>query len=208
MSETKITRFAILEDDPVMAAGIQAVLSGIANSEIAFKAKSQEELEIHLQINSIDILFMDVIIHGSTGLDAFYFMEKHYPTIKRIVFSSVTSLTIVKALYHTGIYSFIHKNSESLEILRAVVHAMNDLKYVQEEHKPFIKSPEVHSLKISDREKEILSQIIKGRNSKDIATTLCLTVSTVEFHRRNLLNKFEVQNVAELVRVATQFGVY
>ena len=53
-------------------------------------------------------------------------------------------------------------------------------------------------------EKQILNLIAAGKTSTMIAEELLISPLTIETHRRNLLQKFDVKNVAELIMVATR----
>jgi DNA-binding CsgD family transcriptional regulator len=61
--------------------------------------------------------------------------------------------------------------------------------------------------KLTRREKEILAQIAEGKTTSQIAETLFLSHLTVETHRRNIMQKYEVNNVAALIRMAMEQGM-
>ncbi len=60
---------------------------------------------------------------------------------------------------------------------------------------------------LTRREKEILRLIADGKTSQQIAAVLFLSVFTIETHRRNIFQKLQVKNVAELVKVAAGNGL-
>jgi DNA-binding NarL/FixJ family response regulator len=64
----------------------------------------------------------------------------------------------------------------------------------------------LHELKFTRREKEILELIAKGQTTKSIANTLCISEKTVETHRSNLLAKFDVKNMVSLLKLALEYG--
>lgn len=61
--------------------------------------------------------------------------------------------------------------------------------------------------RLTKREKEILKMIAEGKTSTDIGSQLFVSPVTVETHRRNLMQKLEVKNVAALIKVAMENGL-
>ncbi len=65
----------------------------------------------------------------------------------------------------------------------------------------------ISSLPLSSREIEILGLVAKGMRSKDIANQLFISINTVNNHRKNLLEKMEVSNSSEAVKLAAKLGI-
>ncbi|WP_258862043.1 response regulator transcription factor [Sphingobacterium spiritivorum] len=63
------------------------------------------------------------------------------------------------------------------------------------------------SLKITRREKEILQEAAKGLTSTEIADVLFISTHTVESHRKNLIEKFKVKNIASVIGLALEYGL-
>jgi DNA-binding NarL/FixJ family response regulator len=61
--------------------------------------------------------------------------------------------------------------------------------------------------RLSRREKEIAAQVIRGKSSQEIATSLCISLKTVETHRAHINRKLGVHSTAEIIRLAAQMGL-
>ena len=64
-----------------------------------------------------------------------------------------------------------------------------------------------HHLELTGRQRQILQLIAEGKQNKEIATILFVSVRTVEFHRARLMTKLGARNVAELTRLALHEGL-
>lgn len=61
--------------------------------------------------------------------------------------------------------------------------------------------------KLTRREKEILMEAIKGSTTVQIAETLFISHHTVESHRKNLIEKFEVKSITSVIKLALEYGI-
>lgn len=61
--------------------------------------------------------------------------------------------------------------------------------------------------KLTRREKEILMEAVKGSTTVQIAETLFISHHTVESHRKNLIEKFEVKSIASVIKLALEYGI-
>jgi DNA-binding NarL/FixJ family response regulator len=72
----------------------------------------------------------------------------------------------------------------------------------------FLKGDKRLSLSIlTDREKEVLGFIAEGKTVKEIASRLSLSPKTIEAHRKNIMDKLEINNIPELVKYALREGL-
>jgi DNA-binding NarL/FixJ family response regulator len=60
---------------------------------------------------------------------------------------------------------------------------------------------------LSDREREVLQLVAEGKSNKEVAQVLCVAVSTVESHRKHIMDKLDLHNTAEIVRFAVRKGM-
>jgi DNA-binding NarL/FixJ family response regulator len=109
-----------------------------------------------------------------------------------------------------GASGYMLKNASIDELVHCIMDAVNGNIVFSNAIKEIIKTPgEVppEPILLTVREREILQLIASGITTKRIAEQLFLSKFTVENHRKNLLQKFKVRNVAELIRIASQQGL-
>jgi DNA-binding NarL/FixJ family response regulator len=105
------------------------------------------------------------------------------------------------------------KNSDPKELVEAVETILSEGLYMNETMLKAMSlsvgtsnADRVH-LDLSNRDREILSLLRLGKNSKQIAAVLHLSETSVESYRKDLLHKTRTHNVAELVSLAHRTGI-
>lgn len=110
-----------------------------------------------------------------------------------------------------GARGYVTKNSSKEEMIRAILEVNEGSKYICDEIKNNISElvleenknmPNVNAL--TEREIQIINLIKEGQSSKEIATTLNISLKTVEVHRHNVLKKLKLKNSASLVNFINQ----
>lgn len=202
----KEIRIGAFDDHPIILTGLTHFFEDCTRFELIFTCCNPEELLVKIELFRPDILIMDVIVQGGEGLEIFQQIRDQYPEIILISFSNVSSKLILDNLYAIGSWAFVSKR-EDLSLLQDVIN------YVVSMGKPYYTLPlggngqKFKTLFIlTEREKSILGHIINGLPSKQIADIECISIHTVDFHRRALFRKFEAVNMAELVREGIEFG--
>jgi DNA-binding NarL/FixJ family response regulator len=122
----------------------------------------------------------------------------------------------VIAMFKAGAVGYLLKNSASDELIRAVRAVTSDLTYVSpsigavvvdtctNEGRP---SPHEAVTALSPREREVLQLLAEGNSSKDIANHLTVAVTTIETHRRQIMDKLKLHTIAELTKYAIREGL-
>lgn len=159
----------------------------------------------------VDILFLDIRLHRSDARDFMKKLRTGYPELKIIIISSLSDLPTIETLFKQGADGYLLKSDPKAEISRAIQTVSEEKeKFTSKgiESKYFahniVKSH--YPTYLTPREKEILSLILKGKTTKDIGEALFISEKTVENHRANLFIKFDVKNVASLVKKAILEG--
>ncbi len=164
-----------------------------------------------------DLLVLDVNMPGRTGVDAVPDIKKASPKTRILLCCGTVTERELLAALQAGADGFMEKSNSRAEFLNAIeqvargenylcTKSVNILSKVMRET-PNERSGREGKSPLTAREKEIIRLIAAGRSSKEIATKLFLSVSTVETHRANLMTKIEAHNVAQLVRYALDNGL-
>lgn len=159
----------------------------------------------------VDILFLDIRLRRSDARDFMKKIRTVYPHLKIVIISSLDDLPTIETLFKQGADGYLLKSDPKTEIGRAIKTVYNENKKFMShgiESKYFANNifKSHQPTHLTPREKEILSLILKGKTTKDIGKTLFISEKTVENHRANLFIKFDVKNVASLVKKAILEG--
>lgn len=142
------------------------------------------------------------------GLELFESISKQYPDIQIIAYSSLASPILVENLLTIGVKAYVNKKHPLSHLLKAIKCILDGRIYVPDDYAFLVKKSLFTEKRIllSRRETEVLELIQKGKLTKEIAAELYISKNTVNNHRVALFNKFDVGNMAELIRKAMQLG--
>lgn len=202
---------AIVDDHPVVLEGLQKLLANEPHIRIAGCFTTAASFLAFIKTNQADIVLLDITLPDANGIDLCKEIKLLSPATSVLALSNHSERSLIMQMLQNGASGYLLKNA-SLEELTAAIHqALNGQLSFSREVQDIIAKPTVNELKelppITKREKEILLLISEGKTTVDIATQLSLSPLTVETHRRNLLQKFDVKNVAALIRIAVQHGL-
>jgi DNA-binding NarL/FixJ family response regulator len=194
---------------------IRETWSYILNSDSRFNViaecgDSEQAVEVTKQRRP-DIVLMDINIMPISGFEATERIKKVSPGTKVIGVSMHSQPAYAKKMLQIGAKGYVTKNSSKEEMIKAILEVNEGSKYVCEEIKNNISElvleenkdmPNVNAL--TEREIQIINLIKEGQSSKEIASTLNISLKTVEVHRHNVLKKLKLKNSASLVNFINQ----
>lgn len=198
----------------------QLILDGIGTyikkcypeSEIAF-AKTKSALIAELNTVRYDVLLQDIRLGNDDAREFIKDIFRIQPEIKVIIVSTLFDTTTVKTLLNQGAHGYVIKVDGLDEIHQAIEAVLNGTTYLSSAlQKQLIDSSlttqTTHQGKVmlTEREKEVLKAILDEKSTKAIAESLFISEKTVEGYRANLFVKFDVKNVAGLVKKAILQG--
>jgi two-component system NarL family response regulator len=109
---------------------------------------------------------------------------------------------------------YVTKEAAADELLRAIRAALVNRTYLCPHIAATVTdvllrrgSRDAQTPRLGSRERQVLQLIVEGHTSPTIATRLHLASSTVEVHRRNIMHKLDVHNIAELTKYAIRSGM-
>lgn len=199
----------IADDHALIIDGFITVIKNHDASISCFKALNKIELFQILEKNQIDILFQDVMFGNSDARDFISELKEKYPELKIIIISSLNDENTVQTLLKQRADGYLLKSEPSYEIIRALRSALNDEKFISAglaNKGSSYTTRTKQTILLTPREKEVLSLILQEKTTKEIADVVCLSEKTVENHRANLFIKFDVKNLAGLVKKAILEG--
>lgn len=194
---------------------IRETWSYILNSDSRFQViaecgDSEQAVEVTKQKRP-HIVLMDINILPISGFEATERIKKVSPNTKVIGVSMHSQPAYAKKMLQIGAKGYVTKNSSKEEMIRAILEVNEGSKYICEEIKNNISElvleenkdmPNVNAL--TEREIQIINLIKEGQSSKEIASTLNISLKTVEVHRHNVLKKLKLKNSASLVNFINQ----
>lgn len=208
-------RVLLADDHKMFRHALRLVLEKEPNMVVAGEAGDGQELLALAQRTSPDVVCMDISMPVMDGIEATRRLLAMRPGLKIIGLSAFADQFYVMEMMNAGAAGYVTKGEAVEEIVRAIntVHD-SPKKYLC----PDIAGNVVDAMfggaahgngaaQLSYRERQVLQLVAEGRSSSDIAERLHLASSTVEVHRRNIMRKLNLHNVADLTKYAIRNGI-
>jgi DNA-binding NarL/FixJ family response regulator len=216
--KNEMIKVLIVDDHKLIRDGIQSMLEATNDIEVIGSAPSGEEAINQVRETRPDVIIMDIMMGGMTGIEATRWIKDSDTSIKVVVVSMEASKEYVSAAIKSGVDGYLPKDVDKEVLLEAIrtVHKgnrfFNDaiMKLVFED---FYSSEKLKSAPsklpndLTKREFEVLGLVATGRTNKEVAENLFISVKTVETHKTNILEKLGLRNTAELVKYAIKNNI-
>ncbi|MBO9636680.1 response regulator transcription factor [Siphonobacter aquaeclarae] len=212
-------RVLVADDHAVVRKGIRMLLEDEDSVEIVGEAADGQEAIDRIPETKPDVVMLDITMPNVSGIEAAKTIAQQYSSVKSLIFSMHNNQDYILKSVESGASGYLLKDTTKEEILLALQKVSQGEKYFP----PTISSVFVDALlgrsrgraasrggddsplsKLSRKERQILSMIAEGLNSREIAEKLGLSIRTVTNHRANMLRKTKVKNTVELVRIAVE----
>jgi len=203
--EDKAIRVIVVDDHPVVLQGFEYILQDAEPIQLIGKFADAGSMLGFLQNNAVDVVLLDISLPDSNGIDVCATIKKHYPGIHVIAISNIHEYSIIQRMLNAGASGYLLKNASSDEVVSGIHGAIKGKTVYSNGIENILSDHEAGDLPvITRREKEVLSLLASGLSSVEIGEKIFISPLTVESHRRNLLQKFKVSNVAALIHNATE----
>lgn len=202
---------AIVDDHPIVIQGLQMLLINNKDIQVVGCFTTGAEFTSFLKGNKVDVVLLDVMLPDCNGLDLCKEIKLLSPETSVLALSNHSERSMVMQMLQNGASGYLLKNAAVEELLDCIYESLKGEVAFSKAVKEIIARPSANDLKgipqLTKREKEILQLIAEGKTTAVMARELFVSPLTIETHRRNLLQKFEVKNVALLIKVAGQQGL-
>jgi two-component system, NarL family, response regulator NreC len=206
-----VIRVLIVDDHAVVRAGVRALLDREDDMEaVAEAGDAGAALRLAKQFEP-DVVLMDVVMPGTTGVDAAAEILHVLPETRILMLSMQDDPSYVRQAFTNGAIGYVLKEAADAELVTAIRRVAAGEQYVH----PTLGAKLIGAGgpsrgaedPLSDREREVLSLLALGHTNQEIADRLVVSVRTVEAHRAHILTKLRLSTRAELVRYAIDAGL-
>jgi len=209
-------RFILVDDHRVVRVGIRSMMIGQQHAEMIGEARNADELFVLMKQTVPDVVVMDIRMPGSlSGIEATRQVRKQYPKVKILILSGDTTQDYLIPAFQAGATGFLNKDCSKdtfLEALQKVYYGQN---YFSDEDSSRIlqyfqrggHEGDSYSSVLTEREIEVIRAFAEGNSYKEIADKLSISPRTVETHKKNIMQKLELDSIADLVRYAIKHKI-
>ncbi len=206
-------RIGIVDDHQIVIDGLISLLNHQKELNIVCTANSGAVMLDMLKENKIDILLTDIMMPEMSGLEFSTFVKQLFPEIKIIALSmNGEGLIIEQMIEQASIVGYLLKQTNSKELVKAIQHIYHGGIYFPDailaalETQSKVKK-NVETANLTIREKEVIGLMEKDLSNKQISEKLCISVRTVETHRKNIFRKTGANNLLSLVKWAYEHKI-
>jgi two-component system, NarL family, response regulator NreC len=206
-----VIRVLIVDDHSVVRAGVRLLLEHEEDMEpVGEAADARQALELARRLTP-DVVVMDVVMPGTTGVDAAAEIRHALPDVRILMLSMQDDPSYVRQAFANGATGYVLKEAADAELVTAVRRVASGEQYVHPSLGAKLVGDSGPAKRdddpLSDREREVLSLLALGYTNQEIADRLVVSVRTVEAHRAHILTKLRLSTRAELVRYAIDTGL-
>jgi two-component system NarL family response regulator len=207
-------RLILVDDHRMLREALREILEKAGDIELVAEADDgPAALKLAREL-APDVVVMDIGLVGMSGIEATRRLVAEYPTIKVLALSTFADRRIVLQMLEAGASGYVVKSAGSEELLRGIRAVARGETYLYAEAAAaIVDSLRKQSLQgkqnqtLGRREREVLQHLAGGQTSAQIAEKLAIATGTVEVHRRNIMRKLDLHNVAELTKYAIREGL-
>jgi len=206
LSPKSPVRVLIVDDHPVVCAGLTSLLRRQSGLRVAGEAHTGEEALEIVHRTSIDVVLLDIRMPTITGLELLPLLRNLSAPPNVVMLSSYDYEEDIYRAVRAGASGYLSKDATRAEIVAAIVAVHNGGQYFPPAVAARIAQRELRS-SLSSREIEILRMISKGLTNKEIARVLQISQYTVRNHLNHISAKLDVTDRTEAAMVALQQGI-
>jgi two-component system response regulator NreC len=206
-------RVLIVDDHAVVRSGLRRVLDAEPDIETVAEAQDAERAVFEAIESKPDVVLLDVMMPGKTGIEALPSLRQAAPAARVLVLSMQDDPRYVREAFDAGASGYVLKDAADTEVVGAVRAVAAGERYVHPALGARLVAADAEARRradadpLSEREREVLRLLALGHTNQEIATMLYISVRTAETHRAHIMQKLHLSSRAELVRYALAEGL-
>jgi DNA-binding NarL/FixJ family response regulator len=212
-----VIRVLLADDHGMVRAGLRLLLEREPDVKVVGEAADGREALDWLSRQKADVAVLDVGMPQLNGIEATCQIVPRYPRTAVVMLSMHRDETYVLRCLRAGARGYVLKESAEGELIAAVRAVVAGRSYFSPKVRRLLEAEHVERLRrekredsfdlLTEREREVLQLVAEGNSNKEIAGRLCLSVLTVETHRKKIIEKLGLHGTADLILYAVRRGM-
>jgi DNA-binding NarL/FixJ family response regulator len=209
-------KVVLVDDHKLVREGFRKLLESESTIEVVGEADNgRTAVELTRKLHPAVVL-MDISLPDINGIDAIRQIKEIVPEAQILVLSMYSTKRFVTEALGAGAGGYLLKDAAARELIEAVRAVADGKVYLSpaiagvivQDYQRRSSSPQPGADgQISPREHQVIRLVAEGKNTKEIAFLLDLSVKTVESHRAQLMKKLNLRSVADMVKYAIREGL-
>ncbi|MET0242788.1 MAG: response regulator transcription factor [Flavitalea sp.] len=195
----------VVDDHPVVLQGFVYMLQDLEDLELMNKFTEASSALNFVRENDVDVVLLDINLPDMNGIDACRGITTMHGSTRVIAISNINEPSIIQRMLDNGASGYLLKNCSSEEVISCINDVMTGETGLSADVRKIMQGYRAGEVPVvTKREQQVLAMLARGLSSTEIGEEIFISPLTVESHRRNLLQKFKVTNVAALVYKASE----
>lgn len=210
-------KILLADDHKIMRHGLRSLLEKEPGIEVVAEADNGQ-MAVRLTRKELpDVVIMDIAMQNLNGIEATRQIASDTPGVKVLALSIHSDTQFVVEMLQAGASGYLLKDCEFEELIRAINTVVSNKTYLSPEIadiviENYIRNPPSKTVSsvfsvLTTREREVLQLLAEGKTNRQIASLLCLSIKTIETHRRQIMEKLKMQSLADLIKYAIRQGL-
>jgi DNA-binding NarL/FixJ family response regulator len=206
-------RLLLADDHTLLLDGIRLMLA--PEYELLGSVEDGQSLLTAARELKPDVILLDISMPLLNGIDAAHQLKRIVPSTRLIFVTMHADPDFVTEAFRAGASGYVLKRAAASELLTAIREVLKGNQYVS----PSVTRNTLELLissaqpggklsnRLTPRQREVLQLVAEGKNRKEIATILSISVKTVEFHKATLGRELNLRTAADFTRYAIEHGI-
>jgi DNA-binding NarL/FixJ family response regulator len=208
-------KVVLADDQRILRDGLRAVLTA-AGVQVVGEAGDGDAAVAEAERSQPDVVVIDIALPKLNGIEATRRLKAKMPATQVVALSMNSDRSYVMAMLEAGATGYLLKDAAAAELLTALGAVSRGETYLSPAVAAAVVDHALHGRAVASsgsekplsvREREVVRLIADGKSSKQIAAVLHIAVSTVDSHRRQIMDKLNLRTIADLTKYAIREGL-
>jgi two-component system NarL family response regulator len=199
-------RILIVDDHPVVLAGLTSMLGTQSGIEVVGSASSGEEAMEMLRVKVADLLLLDLRMPGMSGIDTLHALKRSKNNARVVILTSFETDEDIYRAVQAGAQGYLLKDAPQSDMIDAIRTVHAGKRYLPR-HIATRLAERMMRTNLTARELEVLNMLAKGLTNKQIGVALSISDNTVRNHVNSIIEKLEVSDRTEAATTAIHRGI-
>lgn len=208
----------LCDDHTVIRQGLSRILDDDPELKVIGEAENGRDAVKKTEELNPDVILMDITMPLLNGIEATRQIRKLCPETKIIILSMHSHDYYISELFNLGVSGYLLKKSSGEDIIQAVKSVVQGDIYLspsisKKVVRDYVTQRQDQTLqeslfsKLSNREREVFQLLAEGYSTQEISKILFISASTVKTHRTKIMEKMQMNSLAQLIKFAIELGL-
>lgn len=214
MSPSKSFRVVVADGQLLVRAGLCRLLAALSEPAVTVVGECSDGQQVLQAVARLrpDLVILEHALEGITGQEVSQQVERHYPDVRRMFITAKTDPAAVRMAVQGGVEAYLVKTSEPVELELAMRAIARGERYISPKVATGAldrraRHREQGEAVLTNRQRQVLRMMARGKSTKEIAALMGVSVKTVETHRARMGQVLGVYGVPALLRFAIKLDL-